>query len=368
MFILGFYRFPLATYLFPLLASFIYFLIILSQPVFGQGGKKMKEDYYALKESGDPIDLYISPKSTFLVTTNGIYKQERKEFLKKYTTNGAIICSLEDDSVFWLGTQKGLLRVNKKTFKSTPVQLFLENSQPRITAVMKDYTGTIWVGAEAYGVYRLKKDAFEKVLGVFPVNAGVVTPDSSVWIGTNTGLHQWKNNQWLRYNEEGVANFEIPDNVVDKLKVDNKNNLWAILSEGVTVFESKSQAPAEEHIPSVKFIGKPQNAIHSIIYVEKQGYVFATAMGLLFLPDSNSQQSQLTHLDHSSTSDIVADNQLLYQIQMPESSKGALNSFSPLLLKTDKRNNAWLIDRHGVKVLSEKNFFRVLQDLKKPHN
>ncbi|WP_147275590.1 hypothetical protein [Adhaeribacter pallidiroseus] len=335
----------------------------MSLSVCGQRGEKIKANYYTLENTGNPIDLYFSAKKTFLITTNGIYEREEKKFLKKYTARGAIICALEDDSVFWIGTPTGLLRVNKKTFKSTPVQLPFDDRQPQITTILKDYAGTIWVGAEAYGVYKLQKGTFEKVLGVFPVNAGAVTSDSSVWIGTNTGLHQWKNNQWVRYNEEGVTNFEIPDNVVDKLKVDNKNNLWAVLSEGVTVFEAKSRAFTQEgHIPAVKFIGKPNNTIYSIIYVENQGYVFATAMGLLLLPEN---KGQLPPLEQSSTSDIVADNQLLYSIKMPGSNSALNSSAHPLLLKTAKRSKIWLIDNQGIQVFTNKDFIKVLQEFKK---
>jgi ligand-binding sensor domain-containing protein len=219
------------------------------------------------------------------------------------------------------------------------------------------------VGAEAYGAFKLADDQFEKVLGAFPVNAGAVTQDSSVWIGTNTGLHQLKDKQWVRYNEEGVTNFEIPDNIVERLLVDNLNNLWVILSEGITVFEAKQHSSSSNgHIPSLKFIGKPQNSVYSVIYVNQQGYVFATGMGLLFLP--TGQSDHLSKLEQSPTTDIVANRQMLHLIQLPGKDKGTMDFSHPVILRSDKRNNFWLVDQQGISMLTNKNIAKLLQDLK----
>ncbi len=363
MFLLDYYGHKCISRVSLPLIGFICGIIIIVEPVNGQVSRGLKNNYYRLEPASPPINLFDAPKGAYLITQRGIYQQKRKTLVKRYTSAAIITSAVEDDSVFWLGTQKGLLRVNKKTFSSKPVAMPLEDSQPLITTLLRDYAGTIWVGAEAYGVFKFVANRFEKVLGAFPVNAGAVTKDSSVWIGTNTGLHQLKDKQWVRYNEEGVTNFEIPDNIVEKLQVDNHDNLWVVLSEGITVFEAKSEASAsDDHVPSVKFIGKPQNPIYSVIYVKQQGYVFATGMGLLFLPTTNN--GHLSNLKQSSATDIVENKSMLHLIQLPNTGREGLDFSAPVLLRCDTKNNFWFVDQRGVRVLTSKNFIKLLQTAK----
>ncbi len=360
----GCYRAVIGLFRLRFILNIFGLLLVGSLPVNGQIGRPLKEDYYALPDTAEPVELFLAPKNTFLITATGIYKQERKEFLKKYAATARINCAAEDDSVFWLGTQAGLFRVNKKTYTSKLVSLPLENPQPRITTILKDYAGTVWVGAEAYGVYQFINNTFEKVLGAFPVNAGRATPDSSVWIGTHTGLYRYQQQKWVRYNEEGVSNYEIPDNIVDKLLVDNNRNLWVVLSEGLTVFEAQSPtSPGHGHVPAVKFIGKPQNPVYSVVYVKQRGYVFATGMGLLFLPDQNSQAGHLESLEATGASDVVQNKSMLHSVTI-SSGKNNLADFSQArLLKADK-NNLWLVGQHGIKVLPLKEVAKLLPEAK----
>lgn len=331
--------------------------------VSGQAGKNEKVINYSLSQAGTPIDLFLSPRQTFLITTTGVYQQERKTFQKKYNSQAPITCALEEDSVLWLGTQKGLWRLNKKTFTARRVPLPSTEDQPLITTILKDYSGTLWAAAEAYGAFKLTAGTFKKVLGAFPVNTGVASRDSSVWIGTNTGLHRFKNEKWVRYNEEGVANFEIPDNIVEKLVVDSKDNVWVMLSEGVAVFEGRPHASESEghnHIPSVKFVGKPQNKIYSVVYLNQQGYVFATAMGLLFLPDDAS--GHIPDLHPAANTDVIIPKPMLYPVQVPNISSTDFSG--PVILKSDKKNNVWLVTGHGIRILPSKIISKMLGEVK----
>ncbi|PSR55841.1 hypothetical protein AHMF7605_21230 [Adhaeribacter arboris] len=340
--------------------SFTGWLLTLAAPVNGQVNPRLKSTYYSLPDPAVPVALFNTAKNKFLIAQKGIYQQAGKTLVTRYTASAIITCALEEDSAFWLGTQKGLQRVNKKTFSAVPITLPLSETQPLITTIVKDSMGQIWVGAEAYGVFKLTDTGFEKVLGAFPVNAGAATGENSVWIGTNTGLYRWKDKQWIRYNEEGVTNFEIPDNIVTSLYTDNNNNLWVIMPEGVAVLETKPHAKERsEHIPAVKFIGKPQNAIYSVSYLKQQGYVFATGLGLLFLPESHSDA--LTGLEQSSTTDIVENKQILHSITLPHTN---IDFSQSVIFQSDTKNNYWLVDKQGISVFSVKQFSQLLKKSK----
>lgn len=203
--------------------------------------------------------------------------------------------------------------------------------------------GKVWAGVGGYGVFQVTGNELESVLRIPAITSGLATADSSVWIGTNLGLHRWQHGTWTRYNEEGVANHEIPDNLVEKLLLDNSGSLWVFMSDAITVFENTATKvhTSGGHLPTVKYLGRPGNEVYSVAYLPGRGHVFATAMGLLLLP--TQPQGELAHFD--SATDQVETPQVLVPLMVA----GAPIT-GPCLLHVDARQRIWVVQAGSVRV------------------
>ncbi len=308
--------------------------------------------HYAVAGHEQPVALLRAGKARFLVTQRSVFRLEGTQFVRKYHGVALIQGAALADTVLWLGTRQGLLRLNTHDFRPRPLALPVAEAAPNITAVFRDARGAMWVGANGYGVFRWANGAFVQELNTPAVNAGAATADSAVWVATSIGLSQQHGGEWTRYNEEGVANHEIPDNIVEKLLPDNAGNLWVVMSDAICVFEGGGQrAAAEAELPTVKFLGRPGNEVYSVAAVPGEGRLFATAMGLLLLP--NEPASHLTSF--APAADKVEQKRLL--VPLP-ALPGAGN---PLLIQIDKEQRMWLASEEGVTVLTAKEFHRFVR-------
>ena len=325
-------------------------LLLLSCPVLLRARPR---PCYAVAGAEKPVALLHAGRATYLVTAHSVFQLEGKEFVRRQQTVSLIQCAALADTVLWLGTHTGLLLLNTATCRPRPLPLPGPEATPNITALFRDARGDVWVGANGVGVFRWTHNTFTPELNTPAINGGVATPDSSVWIATSIGLSRKQGREWTRYNEEGVANHEIPDNIVDKLLPDNAGNLWVIMSDAVCVFEGGGQrAAAEAELPSVKFIGRPGNEVFGVAAVPGAGRLFATAQGLLLLPN---EPAGLPSFAPASTDKVEPKKLLVPLPNLP----GVGN---PTLLEFDKQQRVWLAGELGVAVLTAKEFRRFVRE------
>jgi len=309
---------------------------------------------YAVAGQEQPVALLTAGRTTYLVTEHSVFRQEGRTFVRHYVSVAPISRALVADSLLWLGTQQGLVRLGTRGWHARP--LALPGAGPAaITALLRDAAGTLWVGATGQGVYQVVGGALQNQLRIPAVNAGLATADSSVWIATNIGLYRWQHQAWTRYNEEGVANHEIPDNIVENLLLDTSGSLWVLMSEGISVFENASQAGADaEHVPTIKYLGRPGNEVYSVASIAGQGHVFATAMGLLLLPPQ--PKGELAHVEASS--DRVETPQMLVPLT-------GLPAAGARLVAVDNQQQVWLVSPSQVQVWSARDFRKATQSAPK---
>jgi hypothetical protein len=309
-------------------------LLALLPPAFAQSARSVKT--HLLPAGEPPVALLESGRRTWLVTQKSVLERERGRFVRRLELPVAIACAAMKDNQLWLGTDSGIVAVDAAMYTSRRLPLPAQEAYPAITALFGTPSGTFYAGAADYGVFEYRPEGFRKILGVTPINAGLATPDSSVWIGTHTGLHHLKNGQWTRYTEEGVANFEISGNLVDQLLDDGSGNLWVITTDGISVLNrGYGDGGDHGHRPTVKFIGEPGNQVYGVRYVAGTGFLFATAGGMLLLPGGAG------HFEgHHAVSDRVESPQLLVPVAPP----GVLPAgFRPTLLTTTSRQTYWLV-------------------------
>lgn len=290
-----------------------------------------------------PVALLRAGRTTYLVTEHSVFRQEGRAFVRRYQSAAPISRAVVADSLLWLGTQQGLVRLGTRGWRARPLALPGAGAAP-ITALFCDVAGTLWVGATGQGVYQLVGGELQSQLQIPAVNAGLATADSSVWIATNIGLYRWQHHAWTRYNEEGVANHEIPDNIVENLLLDASGSLWVLMSAGISVFEPAAQSGAgEEHVPTITYLGRPGNAVYSVAAVPAQGHLFATAMGLLLLP--TQPRGELAHVE--ANTDRVETPQLLVPL---------VGLGLPRLVQVDARQRVWLVSPGEVQVWRAPDF------------
>ena len=330
--------------LFPVLLG----LLLLS---FAEAAAARPRPHYAAAGHEKPVALLHAGRATYLVTERSVFRLEGAQLVRKAQTTQPIQCAALADTALWLGTRAGVLRLNTASFRPRAVALPGPDAAASITALFRDARGNMWVGANGAGVFRWANGSFIQELKTPAINGGVATADSSVWIATSIGLNHKQHADWTRYNEEGVANQEIPDNIVEKLLPDNAGNLWVVMSDAICVFEAAGQrSAAEAELPTVKFLGRPGNEVFSVASLPNEGRLFATAMGLLLLPNEPASLASF-----APSTDKVELKRLL--VPLP-TLRGAGN---PVLLEVDKQQRLWLVSEEGVTVLTAKDFHRFVE-------
>jgi ligand-binding sensor domain-containing protein/two-component sensor histidine kinase len=102
------------------------------------------------------------------------------------------------NSYLWVGTGAGLIRFDGLTFTPLEDERFPELKNACITTLLEDRAGTLWVGTQGNGVFRLEKGRTARLTTADGLVDNAVTclaEDVSgvVWIGTQRGLNRWRN-------------------------------------------------------------------------------------------------------------------------------------------------------------------------------
>lgn len=300
----------------------------------------------------------------YILTQQHVYLLSNKKMTIFYTSTEAIHCGFVNDSSLWLGNENGITILRRKDKQVTKINIDPSVKSYQVVSILEKQDHTLLMATNAYGLYRYSKlKPAEKVNTIFPINKSVVTADSSVWIGTDAGLFRYKKEEWTRYNEEGVANYEIPDNIVLNLLVDDFGFLWVIMKNGISVIDvvahkdernHKHKEDMHAHLPSVEFIGGHENVIYDLSYIKGKGYVFATDMGLLWMPVKSDEE--LLENFHHGHSEKVENKELLTKINTT-----GINAQIGKILFIAKTNGVTvLVGERGIYEVSHKEMNKLL--------
>ena len=148
------------------------------------------------------------------------------------------VASKGDD--LWVGTDGGLVRMNKKTERLTyytKANAKLPENQIRSVAV--DSTGNIWVGTQQYGVGRFDGTScqvFNSTNSGLPVDqyATEIAVDSigNLWFGTEKYLSRFDGTGWKSY----ITAFHGYFSVINKIVFDKNRILWIATDWGLGKF------------------------------------------------------------------------------------------------------------------------------------
>lgn len=140
----------------------------------------------------------------------------------------------EDATYFWVGTNKGMARIEKAGKKYV---IFTTANSPlktdKITSVCCRKNGDVWIGTEK-GIVRYDGYDFDVIdtrTSILPENFTVSLKEDSIgdlWVATKTkGLVKVHNERYYVYNQ---SNSNLFNNNVELLKKDKQGNVLAHFS------------------------------------------------------------------------------------------------------------------------------------------
>jgi ligand-binding sensor domain-containing protein/signal transduction histidine kinase len=184
-----------------------------------------------------------SDKGLFRFTSDGMkhYKPDGTD--RRIPTEG-ILCLLNDRNKLLIGTWDGLSMYS--TSSDTFTRLFQEELTGRIQALMIDAYGKLWIGTRSSLVrvegtydqnptnlrYFRHEPANAESLSSHDINVLYMTPDRSIWIGTNGG-----GVNYFDPKKEAFVHFTIedglPSNNISAITSDSAGNLWISTDRGL---------------------------------------------------------------------------------------------------------------------------------------
>ncbi|MDB6027415.1 MAG: Two component regulator propeller domain protein [Verrucomicrobiales bacterium] len=138
--------------------------------------------------------------------------------------NGSIRALFQSrDGTVWAGKTNGMLHLKNKTWEL--VSTFAESLPDSIREIQEDSHGKLWL-ATSKGVKRWPGETGTDAATVPSLKKAVrafrIAHDDSFWIGTLSGLYQWKDGNTLHFTKSDG----LQDNVVSALYEDLSHTVW----------------------------------------------------------------------------------------------------------------------------------------------
>lgn len=299
-----------------------------------------------------PISAEEFRGTIYFVTQDSLFRKENKSFKSILGFSGKITSLLHRKDKLYIGTTKGLFSYNGKQLDS--LQIPADNNYPKIAALAKDLFDNLWIGTDRYGGYKLNDTKIEQSASIYPITSIACTNDSSVWFGSNIGLHRLKNNVWKRYHEEGTIGLEVPDNIIEYLYADSKSNLWVLSSGPATILDINSK---EEHndIATFDFLGENGNSIYKVKELTNGKYLAVCKKGIvLFNPVEHEHDHRDLNEVHSKINEKSKGITRRKDLLIPE----FLKNDDEIIILEDSNNIVWFFSRSGIWSVSESKLTR----------
>ena len=117
--------------------------------------------------------------------------------------------------------------------------------------IHEDVTGLLTIGGQ-YGLYQNDGDKWRRLrTGLDRVRNIIRARDGSLWIATGTGIHRYRDGNWVTNGlEEGM-----PSSVAYKVFEDSRGRIWAGTTRGLSLFN-----PLADTDPPIAILAEEQNA------------------------------------------------------------------------------------------------------------
>ncbi len=231
------------------------------------------------------------------------FSADKKRFVQKDLGFKTIRVNtfFENDRDLWIGTGDGLVIFKDYIKGSRPEVVKRSNadtttlSGPKITAILKDKNGIVWVGTQEHGLNRVL--SYKNGIPVFkryPEQVGVagaiqndriscmlVDKNNRLWVGTYDGLHIYnrENDNFSVIKPGNQTNHSLSNNTILCLAEDSFGTIWVGTQQGLNALSvsDNGNIKIESYYQGTGF---PNDYIHSVLIDYENNVWMSTNKGL----------------------------------------------------------------------------------------
>jgi signal transduction histidine kinase/ligand-binding sensor domain-containing protein/DNA-binding response OmpR family regulator len=231
------------------------------------------------------------------------YSQNKKNFTQLATSINPIRINtfFENNNDLWVGTGNGIFIYRNHDYKTNPIQVkkiandTTSLSGPKVTAIVKDKTGTIWVGTQEHGLNKII--AYNNGIPVFkryPEKVGVagalqndrvscmlVDKQNRLWVGTYDGLHLYNRDKdnFKVFIHDNKADQSLSSNSILSLTEDGYGNIWAGTQQGLNELTFLDNGKLEIK-NFYQCAGFPNDYVHAVLVDNDNNIWMSTNKGI----------------------------------------------------------------------------------------
>jgi signal transduction histidine kinase/streptogramin lyase len=278
--------------------------------------KDANEDVIWIGTRGAGVHKYSRAKNQF-VFWNRLTSQE-----KSFATNSTFAIYIDKQDNFWIGTQKGLMKINQKTneYKRYTYDPKNQNtlSDDVVERIYEDKQGTLWIGTH-FGLNKFdrQKETFTRIYfndhkRKYLENEILSMYEDSqdnFWIGTGYDLKKYDRSTGKvqsYWEESGLEGF-----FVTSILEDNKKNLWIGTLTGLNRLNLETQTFKHyKHQENDRF-SISSNLVWSILEDKLGALWFCTNQGINKLEVEHGQEKFIHYGEKSGLSNNYVYGALL---------------------------------------------------------
>ncbi len=346
---------PLSCHTALAMMPLVFSVFLAQNPIFAQTQRD-------LPTAEKTIEIVEFQRQIFLVTEHAVYLADKKEVRKVFQSESTIKAAVATKNFFCLATGAGLFTANAAiiTDNTTFKKRQLPTDKTDFVALRADPTSPqIWVATRDNGIYIINDSTEKLMLKALFVNDLAVVSPADYWIGTDAGLVHRVGGETIRYAEEGVAGFEIPDNIVEKLHIINGEKLVVQMSGPLSIFHLAGEKTSA-HGVNLGFIGTKGNAIFDLKGLSDGAVLAATAAGLTHLPKHILADEH----EHQGFHEIFSEADRHEATKMDLENLGFKKDNAPTVVKKillDSRQTIWLATDGKLLSIKAKKLFQLLK-------
>jgi signal transduction histidine kinase/ligand-binding sensor domain-containing protein/DNA-binding response OmpR family regulator len=279
----------------------------------------------SLLQSTHVISVYVDPFNKLWLGTKGggiQYSRDWKTFstvtikAPETKTSPSLLYEsrtfMQEGDHLWIGANKGLIRMVNKGAQAGKYEVFSPApkdpsaiSGRKITTIVKDSSGRIWIGTQENGLSYIagfdkkNRPVFKNYLPAYGVKGALqnervscllVDSKKRLWVGTYKGLHLYQpaTDQFEVFVQTSEQKNTISNNTILCLAEDKSGNIWAGTQYGLNRISGLEGNKLKVSAYTTKE-GLPSDYIHAVI-PDKEGNIWATTnKGIIrFNPSTNS--------------------------------------------------------------------------------
>jgi len=251
---------------------------------------------------------------------------------------------LMDDDTLWVGTWKGLCKINTKTLAINRVNL---GSDITIRCLYKSMNSRIWIGtSNGLLVYNKELNKFDFLddtnsdLSHSTIRCFYETKDGSLWIGTYNELNRFKDGKFESFNLKGDYKPYLKNNLILDICPFSETNdsiLYIGTETGLAVFNTNNFKYQLYNSSNTTI----SNEVVKCIHTDEDKLWLGTDFGLSIFDMNLKCINTYFHnpiINHSITNNVVWD------------------------IFSDSNNTLWFLTSNGISLINKENPFFKLQE------